>query len=137
MTPEDMAACHAAAFDQSRPWSAEEFADLLANPFTFACGDSRCFAVVQTIAGEAELLTIATQPTHQRKGLARHCMDIWQGEAVKRGATRAFLDVAADNSAAIALYERHGYAPCGQRRGYYKRQGAAPVDAIVMERKLP
>jgi [ribosomal protein S18]-alanine N-acetyltransferase len=137
MTPDDMATCHAAAFDQSRPWSAKEFADLQANAFTFACGDSRCFALVQAIAGEAELLTIATHPTFQRQGLARQCMEIWHGEAVIRGATRAFLDVAADNPAAIALYERHGYTPCGQRRGYYQRQGADPVDAIVMERRLP
>ena len=34
MTPQEMAHIHAAAFTQSRPWSAKEIADLLACRFT-------------------------------------------------------------------------------------------------------
>jgi ribosomal-protein-alanine N-acetyltransferase len=40
-----------------------------------------------------------------------------------------FLEVRASNAAAIALYEKHGFAAVGRRRGYYD----APVeDAAVM-----
>lgn len=137
MTPADMAATHRAAFTQSRPWSETEFSDLLSNRFTFAVGDTRCFALIQVIAGEAELLTIATHPNHQRRGLATQVMNAWHSHAISQGAERAFLDVAADNDPAIALYDACGYAPHGRRRGYYKRSAKESIDAIVMQRPLP
>ncbi|GHG88593.1 GNAT family N-acetyltransferase [Pseudodonghicola xiamenensis] len=136
MTPEDMAATHAAAFTQSRPWRAEEFADLLSMSGTFACGDARCFALIRVIADEAELLTIATHPDYQRQGRARTLMAQWQAKAAARGAARAFLEVAADNPAALSLYESCGYDPVGLRRGYYPRPDLAPSDAILMARSL-
>lgn len=66
-----MAATHAAAFTQSRPWTTGEFAELLSSPLSLVVGDERCFALFRVIADEAELLTIATHPDHQRQGLAR------------------------------------------------------------------
>ncbi|MDA7964073.1 GNAT family N-acetyltransferase [Ruegeria sp.] len=137
MTPLDMALTHAAAFRDARPWSAKEFADLLTNPFTQAIGDARCFALFQVIADEAELLTIATHPDNQRQGLALHRMADWHAAAQKQGATRAFLEVAADNAAAIALYESCGYSRCGMRKAYYQRKDGPNADAILMERALP
>ena len=137
MTPQDMARTHAAAFRNARPWTAEEFSDLLTNPFTQTVGDTRCFALFQVIADEAELLTIATQPAHQRQGLARKCMAEWHKAAQKNGASRAFLEVAADNGAAIELYKHCGYTPCGRRKAYYRRNDGPNVDAILMERQLP
>ncbi|GAB4551164.1 MAG: GNAT family N-acetyltransferase [Ruegeria sp.] len=132
-----MAETHAAAFTQSRPWSASEFADLAAGRFTHVLGNKSAFALFQVIGDEAELLTIATHPDHQRQGLARALMQSWQARAAELGARRAVLDVAADNAAAIALYQSCGYARCGLRRAYYRRPGADNVDAIVMERTLP
>ncbi|WP_299946944.1 GNAT family N-acetyltransferase [uncultured Ruegeria sp.] len=136
MTPQDMAHIHAAAFRQSRPWIAEEFTELLANRFIHVVGDKRSFALVQVIADEAELLTIATHPDHQRLGLARQIMADFHGHAKKIGASRAFLDVASDNMAAIALYEGCGYMACGKRKSYYLRENGPNVDAIVMECRL-
>ena len=137
LTPALMAATHKAAFTQSRPWSETEFSDLLANKFTFAVGNARCFALVQVIAGEAELLTIATHPDHQRQGLATGVMAAWHMQAIQQNAERAFLDVAADNASAIALYRKCGYAPHGRRPGYYKRTATETIDAILMQRPLP
>lgn len=137
MTPNDMALTHAAAFTQARPWTAAEFEDLLQNRFTHVVGGPESFALFQVTAGEAELLTIATHPLHQRRGLASACMKNWHAVATDLGAARAILDVAADNEAAIALYERFGYHPCGRRKGYYTRDSASNCDAIVMERALP
>lgn len=137
MTPRDLAATHAAAFTQSRPWTASEFADLLTNPFTHCIGTPKAFALFQVIADEAELLTIATHPSYQRQGLGLLCMNDWHAKAAQLGATRAFLDVAADNRPAIALYHRCGYRVCGQRKGYYRRENGPNCDAIVMECALP
>ncbi|MBY6067605.1 GNAT family N-acetyltransferase [Leisingera aquaemixtae] len=131
-----MAATHAAAFTQSRPWSAAEFAGLLDSPLVFAAGSARCFALVRVIADEAEMLTIATDPAHQRQGLARACMADWESAARARGAAEVFLEVAADNAPAQALYRACGFAECGRRVGYYRRQDAKAADAILMRKAL-
>lgn len=135
-SPDAMAAIHRAAFTQSRPWSAQEFSGLLDSPLVFAAGDARAFALVRVIADEAELLTIATQPDHQRQGLARRLMDAWQAEAAARGAATGFLEVAADNAPALDLYESCGFETCGLRRGYYKRTQGKAADAVLMRREL-
>ena len=132
MTPAEMAALHARAFDWPRPWRSAEFADLLSHSGCFACGDFRAFALVRVTLDEAELLTIATDPDLRRQGRARALMTAWHEEARKRGATQAFLEVAADNQAAIALYQGHGYVKSGVRRGYYRKQDGSLADAIVM-----
>ncbi|WP_170414946.1 GNAT family N-acetyltransferase [Ruegeria atlantica] len=133
MTPEDLAKTHAAAFTQSRSWAAVEFEDLLNNRFIHAVGNAESFALFQVIGDEAELLTIATHPDVQRQGLARARMLEWHANAISLGATRAFLDVAADNLSAIALYDQSGYRTCGLRKGYYLRENNQKIDAIVME----
>ncbi|NIZ62053.1 ribosomal-protein-alanine acetyltransferase [Sedimentitalea sp. CY04] len=132
-----MAATHTAAFTQSRPWSEAEFTDLLDSPFTFTVGDARCFALVRVIVDEAELLTIATHPDHQRQGLARAVMQVWRTVATQRGAETAFLEVAADNAPACELYTSCGFSNCGNRPGYYSRQNGPAVDAILMRQALP
>ncbi len=137
MTPAQMEATHRAAFAQSRGWSAAEFASLLHTPGCFACGDAAAFALVRVTLDEAELLTIATRPDHRRTGRARALMRNWQARAAGIGASRAFLEVAADNAPALALYAACGYATAGVRRGYYARASGPPVDAIVLTRPLP
>ncbi|WP_170467078.1 GNAT family N-acetyltransferase [Ruegeria arenilitoris] len=136
MTPEELAKTHVAAFTQSRPWTADEFAGLLANRFTHVVGNAQSFALFQVIADEAELLTIATHPTLQRQGMALARMREWHAQAAELGATRAILDVAADNLPAIALYDLCGYRRCGLRKGYYPRENNQKIDAIVMNFSL-
>ncbi len=136
MTPTEMALTHAAAFTQSRPWTADEFTDLLTNRFTHFVGSPRAFAVFQVIADSAELLTIATHPGFQRQGLARAIMGEWHDTARGLGATEAVLDVAADNLPAISLYESCDYSRCAIRKDYYLRENARNMDAIVMKRSI-
>ncbi|WP_282021630.1 GNAT family N-acetyltransferase [Ruegeria faecimaris] len=136
MTPEELANTHAAAFTQSRPWTATEFAELLQNRFTHIVGDAQSFALFQVIADEAELLTIATHPTVQRQGLARKRMVEWHAAAKKLGAIRAILDVSIANQPAITLYKHCGYRVCGTRKNYYTVENNQKIDAIVMECNL-
>ncbi|WP_374189442.1 hypothetical protein [Paracoccus thiocyanatus] len=49
-----------------------------------------------------------------------------------RGARAAFLEVAADNAAALALYAGAGWEAVGKRRDYY----ASGIGAVVMRRAL-
>ncbi len=136
MTPDALATLHAAAFSQSRPWSADEFAALLASPFCFLVGDAKSFALGRAIADEAELLTIATHPDARRMGLARDRLAIFEGIARSRGATSAFLEVAADNPAALGLYTAQCYVQTGQRKAYYARPDAPAVDALMLRKTL-
>ena len=131
-----MAAVHAAAYRLDRPWTAAEFRGLTESPHVIALGDARAFILVRIIADEAEVLTIATHPDHRRKGLARDLLARFHAVALARGATSAFLDVAADNAPAIALYLGAGYARLGQRRAYYPRQDAPAADALLLRRAL-
>lgn len=135
MTPDALAHLHERAFaGQGRPWSAAEFADLLDSDLVFIVGDDRAFALGRVVVGEAELLTLATAPEHQRTGLGRARLAGFEAHAQALGATRFFLEVAADNAAAIGLYQQAGYVQIGRRKGYYARTGGAPVDAVVMEK---
>jgi ribosomal-protein-alanine N-acetyltransferase len=63
-------------------------------------------------------------------------MERWIQRAKTLGAGRAFLDVAADNTPALALYAACGFDRCGARRDYYARAAGEPVDAILMVRDL-
>lgn len=133
MTPQDLSQIHSAAFTQSRPWSAEEFETLLSNPHTFLFSKTNGFALLQVIAGEAELLTIAVHPKGQGKGIGHSLMRDWMAGVA---ATEAFLEVAADNLGAIHLYETHGFAQVARRKSYYARKAGDSVDAIVMRSRL-
>jgi len=133
MTPEALAAIHARAFaGQGRAWSAAEFADLLAGPGAFVAGEAHAFALGRVVAGEAELLTIATDPVCRRAGHARACLGAFENAARARWAETIFLEVAEDNAAALGLYAGAGFAQIARRKGYY----VGGRDAIVMRKAL-
>ena len=129
MTPSELSQIHGAAFTMSRPWSAPEFEDLLHNKHTHLFTCPQGFALVQVIAGEAELLTIAVHPDAQGKGAGGTLMSKWMSSV---DADEAFLEVAADNLAAKHLYALHGFAEVTRRSAYYARDLGDSVDAIVM-----
>jgi ribosomal-protein-alanine N-acetyltransferase len=136
MTPEDMAATHARAFNgRGQVWSAPQIAALLTSPHVFVVGDTRCFAMGRAVAGEAELLTLACDPDHQGQGLGRVCLAQFETEARARDAQEIFLDVAADHIVAQALYTATGYSQAARRTGYYARPGATPVDALILRKQ--
>ena len=136
MTPADMATLHAAAFTHERPWTAAEFADLLASPHVHAHTLPRGFALTRIIVDEVELLTLAVAPAHHRKGIAHSLMQGWMAQARTGGAIAAFLEVASDNAAALALYQNHGFKQISRRKGYYSRANAPNADALILKRAL-
>lgn len=137
MTPLDLATLHARCFSTPRPWSAAEFDEILADPLVFLLveGDAG-FLVGRAVAGEAELLTLAVAPEARRRGLGQRLVSRFLYQARLRGADSAFLEIAADNDAAQAVYARAGFLPAGRRRGYYRGAEGASVDALVLRRAL-
>ncbi len=133
MIPEDLAQTHAAAFTDQRPWSAEEFASLMSQTGMILCGDAKSFVLGRVIADEAEVLTLATHPDHQRKGLAQAALAQFLTLAQSKGATRVFLEVSETNTAAKTLYKKNNFSVIGTRPRYYVTATGDKVGADVMQ----
>jgi ribosomal-protein-alanine N-acetyltransferase len=138
----EIARLHAKLF--SPPWTEEAVRALLDHPastaFLAVVGGapktSVGFVMAQLAADEAEILSIGVEPEWQRKGVGRRLVE-GVARAVQRAeAKKLFLEVAADNDAALELYRRTGFLGTGLRRGYYERPGAAPVDALTLALRL-
>jgi ribosomal-protein-alanine N-acetyltransferase len=137
MTPEAHAALHALCFaDTPRPWTAAEFTSLMALAGTLTVTRPQGFALGRVAAGEAELLTLAVHPEARRQGLGRALVVDFEAAACALGAEISFLEVAATNAAARALYDTHCYRPAGRRAGYYVRAAGPSVDALVLKKQL-
>ena len=136
MTPETLAALHAKAMQIPGPWSAQEFAQFLKAPGVFLVSETAGFALGRVTLDEGELLTLAVAPVHQRAGAGRRLLARFEDMAENHGATRVFLEVAATNLAAKALYVGAVWQVDGLRRGYYRAK-PHPIDAALMSKALP
>ncbi len=84
------------------------------------------------VVGETlEILQVAVDPLARRSGLGRRIVE--QLHAGRGEAEQAFLEVRADNEAALALYRASGYTDVHVRRRYY----ADGCDARILRRPLP
>lgn len=138
----EIARLHAELF--SPAWTEESVRALLDHPASTAflavvAGPPRAtvgFAMAQLAADEAEILSIGVAKAWQRKGIGRQLVD-GVARAVQRAeAKKLFLEVAADNDAALALYSGAGFLGTGLRRGYYERPGEDAVDAVTLALRL-
>lgn len=132
MTPEALADLHARCFTTPRPWSAAEFADFLGSRFCFLLTEPAGFLLGRVIADEAELLTVAVDPAARRQGMGARLLTGFAATASARGATTAFLEVAAGNTPAQALYRQAGWVETGRRRGYYHAPDGTAEDALLL-----
>jgi [ribosomal protein S18]-alanine N-acetyltransferase len=138
---EQMSAVHADAFASHDAWSPKTFRDLLAAETARALGlfsdsELKALILVQYVCREAEILTLATRRADHRKGYARQVLDHLQARLQPTGLDRWLLDVAADNSAAIAFYRSHGFECDGRRADYYRRANGQHVDSILMSKQM-
>jgi ribosomal-protein-alanine N-acetyltransferase len=136
-------AFHRAAFAPrgERAWTRQDIAELVASPGVsgvFLLGDGRevGFALWRVAADEAELLTIAVDAGHRRRGAGRMLLEVVIERARAVGAAMLFLEVGADNPAACSLYEQKDFRIVGKRTGYYGRGDRPAADALVMRLDL-
>lgn len=90
-------------------------------------------ALLEVLVPESELHSLAVLPGKRRQGLGAVLLKSALSVARRRGATEMFLEVRRSNQAAIALYERAGFASLSVRRGYYSHPRE---DALVMQKRL-
>jgi len=134
---------HGAAFAPlgERVWTRQDMAELLASPgaagwVAQSTESAIGFALCRVAADEAELLTIAVHPDERRRGAGRALLTAVIDHARVAGTRSLFLEVGADNPAALTLYGKAGLTTVGHRKAYYRRGEGPPADAIVMRLTL-
>ena len=135
-----IARLHARCF--AVPWDEASVARILSSPGTAACivldaaRSPLAFAIHRLAGDEAEILSLATLPGFRRRGLAMRLLGAALAAAAEVGARRVYLEVAADDPAAIGLYRAAGFEELGRRPRYYRRVGEASVDELILGRAL-
>lgn len=138
-----------AAFDPAwgEAWTRRQVADSLAFPNTHctllaahgappAPGEPAAgFTLVRAAPGEEELLLVAVDPAHRRKGLGAALLRRFQEDARNRGAEKVFLEMRSGNLAE-PLYRAQGFKPIGRRREYYRQPDGNRIDAITFGKSL-
>lgn len=129
-----LARLHAACFPDEA-WDSGALATVLAMTGTESrvasseaaeiCG----FLITQCLGEDAEILTLGVAPAWRRQGIAHELLADFFARARQAGATRVVLEVAADNAAALALYQSLGFARQGTRPNYYRRAAGPAMDA--------
>ena len=80
---------------------------------------------------EGHLMNIATAPDAQRRGVARAlCRQLFADAAVV-DVDAITLEVRVSNAGAIALYRSFGFAPVGNRTGYYTNPDGTKEDGLI------
>lgn len=87
------------------------------------------YAALDAVLDEGNLDSIAVTPEHRRHGVADALLTAAEAWGRARSLRFITLEVRASNGPAIALYEKHGYAPVGRRKNYYEKPRE---DAILM-----
>lgn len=79
----------------------------------------------------ADIQTIAVEPEHHGRGIARDLLARLLTAAETGRCTEVLLEVRADNAQAIALYDAAGFTVIARRSAYY----GPGEDALIMRRK--
>ena len=123
------------------PWSNQTLIDLLEQDsiqLMFVINTANYevigYCLYQVLFEQAEILRIGTHPNYQRQGIASKIF-AKLNEVLKIQAVEALLlEVRADNTAAIALYEQQGFTMIHRRKGYYQLGFQSAIDALIMQR---
>jgi ribosomal-protein-alanine N-acetyltransferase len=134
-----LAELHGASFH--RGWGEGEFERMLVERNTLVhrlrLGRKTVgFAVSRIAADEAEILSIAIDPSHRGRGLSRDLLLTHLGHLAGRGIRTIFLEVEENNQPARRLYEWAGFSVVGRRERYYQQPGGQQLNALLMRRDL-
>jgi len=136
MKAAEMARIYARAFAEERAWTTDEIGSLVTANGAIIVTLDQGFAIGRVTLDEAEVITIAVDPDAQRRGHGNRLLQKVEERAAAKGARVLFLEVAADNTAALRLYGSRSFEQVGIRPHYYPRQNGISADALVMQKLL-
>jgi len=140
---DDCERLHGASF--AFPWSNADFESYLTDATIVADGAVNDTAPSAPLGGfimsrltppDAEVLTFAVDPARRGAGLGRALLERHLMNLERGGALLVFLEVADDNAAALALYERAGFKTIGRRENYYQRATGERRAALMLRLEL-
>ncbi len=118
----------------SDPWSRGGITGDILSPCSFwygaveeKTGRLAAFLGSHVIGDEGEIVNLATDPAHRRRGLAEALIRALRQE--HPSLRRVFLEVRASNEPAQVLYRKMGFSRYAVRRNYYENPGE---DAVLM-----
>lgn len=123
------------------PWSNQTLNDLLEQDsiqLMFVINTANYevigYCLYQVLFEQAEILRIGTHPDYQRQGIASKIFAKLNEELKIQQVETLLLEVRADNTPAIALYEQQGFTVIHRRKGYYQLGLQSAIDALIMQR---
>lgn len=141
----DLAQLHAldqACFPRGISYSMAELNYFLVNPrcLCWIAEDREMklvgFLIVERLrrggAMKGHILTVDVCPENRQQGVGMLLMQTAEEQMKREGAYLLTLEVAVDNPAAMAFYDRMGFSPTGRIAGYYP----GGLDANVMEKVI-
>jgi len=133
----DLARLHARCFP--RGWDETSIGTFVANPacmvFIASAGEANAchgFLIARSASSEAEILTLAVDPGHRHKGVARALLAATIARLKLTGITQLFLEVESDNEAAECLYRGFGAKSVGHRPAYYEHDADASIFSLAL-----
>ncbi len=114
-------------------WTADGIRETMArNGYYFAAFLGQNFighAGFTAVADEGYITNVAVLPQFRRNGAATALTDTLIKKATELNLSFLTLEVRESNSAAIALYEKHGFKTVGKRKRFYSEP---TEDALIM-----
>jgi ribosomal-protein-alanine N-acetyltransferase len=131
------------AFDDrfGEAWTRSQCAGILPMPGVTlalawsASGHAVGFALQRIVAGDGELLLLAVDPPHRRRGIGRLLLRKFIAEARNEGCSRVHLEVR-DGNPAVDMYQSAGFKIVGRRRKYYHGRTGGQFDALTLSLEL-
>jgi [ribosomal protein S18]-alanine N-acetyltransferase len=130
---------HAQGFDKA--WGTSEFEALIADRSVLGhvavmqakpCG----FILTRMAVDEGEILSIVTEKKLRGRGHGRHLLQNHIQALLLLRIKVLFLEVEAENEAALRLYRKMGFVEMGRRKSYYRKADGSSADALTMKLRL-
>ena len=120
------------------PWSENSIASELGNRLSVwlvALDEDKVVGYVgsQTVIDETDMMNIAVHPDYRNRGVATALIVELIQQLKMRGSKGLMLEVRESNSAAISLYDKHGFLQVGCRRNYYRNPRE---NALILRKEL-
>ena len=120
------------------PWSENSIASELGNRLSVwlvALDEDKVVGYVgsQTVIDETDMMNIAVHPDYRNRGVATALIVELTQQLKMRGSKGLMLEVRESNSAAISLYDKHGFLQVGCRRNYYRNPRE---NALILRKEL-